>query len=327
MSRKRIRIVLSIAIAGAVLALLADLILAQLLEAKQTVQDEGKVVQIESSTWTSPADQSQHSVKTYSLGTTADEVCKSLESIELNHKYIDDIAIYEMYPTNANAESVIFFIHGQGSRKEEYLYDMTTYAEEGYVCVTLDIKGNGERTSDQTIMSVQATVDTGNDINTLIEYYQTMPFANTNQIALVGLSQGGSVAYWYAAYGRYPLSALVVGSTTADYTCYIDDSSITNGISGNSIWTQKQLDDFIAINNPVNNREAFDQLPILSGHGMDDPLVPTTGDEEMEQYLYSVGNQNASFYYFEQVGHEVPEEFMQKVLPFVQKYLKNATAQ
>lgn len=283
--------------------------------------DEGKSALVDSDSWTSAYDQSNHIVETYTLGKTATEVAKSLNGIELNHKYIDDVCIYEMYPSNADLSSIIFFIHGQGSRKEEYLYDMVMYAEEGYICVTLDIEGSGERVSNQTIMALQAVVDTGEDINTLVEYYQTITFANTDSIAILGLSQGGSIAYWYAAYGRYPLSALVVGSTTPDYKYYIDKSSITNGVIGDTIWTESEIESFISVNNPINRIEVFCDLPILSGHGADDNLVPTTGDEELEKYLNDMGSGEASFYYLDGVGHEVTDGFMQKVLPFFNKYL------
>lgn len=289
---------------------------------QETVHDEGTSAVENTESWISPVDQIQHTVSTYSLGTTAAEVSETLEGIKLVHKYIDDICIYEMYPSTLQNGGIVFFLHGQGSRKEEYLYDMVAYADEGYVCVTVDIEGSGERVSDEEIMSIQATVDTGEDINTLIEYYMNQAYADANRVAIIGLSQGGSIGYWYAAYGKYPLSALVVGSTTPNYLYYVDSTSIKAGAVGDSIWSEAKLNSFIKENNPVNNLPAFDSLPILSGHGMADSQISTKGDEEMELYLYSVGNKDAFYYYFDGVGHNVTEEYMQKVLPFLNKYLR-----
>ena len=149
--------------------------------------DEGTAVSEGREEWLSPADQSLHTVETLTLGNTAANAAENLNGAELHHKKIDDIYLYEMVPSHAKTCPILFMIHGQGSRKEEFLHDMYTYAEAGYICVALDICGAGERTSDEMMMSIQATVTTGEDLNTLIEYYRTQPYADAEAVAIFGL--------------------------------------------------------------------------------------------------------------------------------------------
>lgn len=280
--------------------------------------DEGESSQISKTVWLDN-DGQEHYVTHMTDGTTATQVKDEAQNIVLNHMLIDDVPIYEMYSEKVNTGKMVFFFHGQGSRKEEYLFEMISYAESGYLCVSVDTVGHGERITEETVMSVEATVDTAKDIDLLLDYYHTVNYASPETFALLGLSQGGSISYWYAAYGERIPSALIVGSTTPDYNYQKDDTAIKNGQLVDAIWKDAELDEFVKANNPINNVERFIEIPIMSGNGLDDNVISYKGAEELEKLIIQKGLSNSKFYYFEGVGHDVTEDFMSKVIPFLNK--------
>lgn len=283
---------------------------------KSSIPDEGNSESMEETTWIDSSN-NKHTATFYTNGKSAEEVLSASADIKLNHIIIDDIPVYEMYSENNENEKMVFLFHGQGSRKEEYLFEMLNYVDAGYFCVTVDLCGHGERLTKEAVMSVQLTVDTAKDIDTLLEYYHTNPAANTNKFALIGLSQGGSVCYWYAAYGKHVPYAMVIGSSTPDYRYQDDKVAFKNGESEDSIWSEEEFDDFIESNNPINETEKLINLPILAGNGLKDPIVSYKGSELLEKAKIAAGHVSSQFFYYENMEHEVPESFMMKAIPFL----------
>ena len=283
--------------------------------------DEGDVQFVKSSTWVSIRDNSQHHTDSYTLGETALKIKNELSStLELNHIFIDDIPLYEMHNKDVPNEKIIIFLHGQYSRKEEFLFDMIRFAEEGYYCVTLDLVGHGERIKSYAIMSLEIAKLTANDIDVVLDYYRSCGIANADEIALIGFSQGGSVAYMYCAYGETVPKAIVIGSSTPDYSFFADDTSIKDGKIYETLWSEDEISDFIKNNNPVNNLQRFYSISILSGNNINDPKITYKGSESLEQKLRGVNN-DIHFYYYDISGHDVPETFVQKMLPFIKERL------
>lgn len=303
---------------GLLLAMLAGLLGGCNSKEDVDVFNEGEATLIEKTSWTA-ADGTAHTADFYTFGKTATEVAGQAGGIELKHIWIDDIPVYEMVCSDTNTGKMIFFFHGQNSRKEEYLYEMLNYAEAGYYCVTVDLRGHGERITEEAVMSVQITVETAKDIDVLLDYYGTIPAANEEKFALLGLSQGGGVSYWYAAYGKRKPSALVIGSSTPDYQYQDDANALQNGNNVDGIWSDAQLQGYIDENNPINNLERFIDIPTLSGNGLKDAVISYKGAEALEKAKFDAGYTNSQFFYFENLGHEVTEDFMMRVLGFLNK--------
>ena len=59
----------------------------------------------------------------------------------------------------------------------------------------------------------------------------------------------------------------------------------------------------------------------MSGNSLDDEIVSYKGSEALEKKLSKGGNKDISFFYFDGAGHNITKEFLDKMLPFVQKYL------
>ena len=280
--------------------------------------NEGISTVTKQTTWLDSAGNT-HTADFYTAGKSAGELKFDSSGIQMNHIFIDDIPVYEMYANERERHKILFLFHGQGSRKEEYLQEMENYVNAGYLCVTVDLRGHGERVTAEPVMSVQLTVDTAKDIDTLLEYYHTVSYANADQFALMGLSQGGSVCYWYAAFGKHQPSAMVIGSSTPDFTYQKDDAAIKNGEMVDSLWSEAQLQEFINKNNPVQVQEEWIGIPILAGNGLSDPIISYKGTEQLEKAKIEAGVADSVFMYFNNTGHEVTEAFMMKVIPFLNK--------
>lgn len=290
-------------------------------ESLETVKNEGDVQIVEASSWSSIRDGKIHNVNTVSFGNTAIKIQKQLlRGMEMRHLFIDNIPIYEIRPIDSSSAKMVIFLHGQYSRKEEFLADMVQFAENGYCCVTIDLACHGERINSTPVMSLEITKQTAQDIDVVLDFYRSCHIANADEIALVGFSQGGSVAYFYTAYGEICPNALVVGSTTPDYTYYVEDISIKDGRMSDSIWTEEEIDRFVEDNNPVNNISRFYSVPILSGNNTKDPIISYKGSESFEMQLHHM-NSELRFYYYESSDHNVPENFILKILPFIKEHL------
>ena len=288
---------------------------------EETQKKEGDTQLIDSSSWISLRDQESHNLKTYTLGNTAREIQNNISSrIEIKHLFVDEIPIYEMSPKDASFAKMVIFLHGQYSRKEEYLSDMVHFAENGYCCVSIDLLCHGERISSTAVMSLEITKKTASDIDSVLDYYRSCNMANADEIALIGFSQGGSVAYYYTAYGEVIPKAIVVGSTTPDYTYFVEDISIKDGKMYETLWTEEEINQFIENNNPINNISRFYSVPIMSGNNTKDPKISYKGSESFELLLHNT-NHELKFYYYDSSNHDVPESFVHKILPFIKEYL------
>jgi predicted esterase len=101
----------------------------------------------------------------------------------------------------------------------------------------------------------------------------------------------------------------------------MDDTCIQNGKRTESIWDSTQIADFIDKNNPINQLDKLSSIPIMSGNSLDDTIVSYKGSEAFEKVLKDKGNTDSIFYYFDGVGHNVTEDFVQKIIPYIKKWL------
>ena len=156
---------------------------------------------------------------------------------------------------------------------------------------------------------------------TQAEVAEAAGLADADKFALVGFSQGGSVAYWYSVYGDRVPGALVVGSTSPDYSYSYDDKCICNGEVADPVWSEEETKAFVTQYNPIQHADKLMQMPIMSGNSINDDVVSYKGSESLEKILKKGGNTKIRFYYFDNAGHNVTTEFVSKVLPFIRQYM------
>lgn len=317
--KKRLLIILPVVLAAAAAVIAVVLLTAQ--PKSGETHDEGVSEKKSESSWSVKGDKNQHTAALYTFGKTAEKIREELpDEINLEHKHVDDIALYEMYTEANSKQKLLLFLHGQTSRKEEFLHEMLNYVEHGYYCVAIDLYGYGERTQSDALMSFSATERTSKDLDLLLDYYEATGQADSNNFAIIGLSQGGSVAYHYGAFGKRTPRAIVTGSTTPDFTRFKDNSCVQDGKPVDPVWSESEIDEFIKKNNPIDHIERFYKPAIMAGNSIDDPVVSYKGTESFEKQLNGK-NKNLSFYYFDGLKHNVSESFMRNIPAFLNEHM------
>ena len=111
---------------------------------------------------------------------------------------------------------VVMFLHGTGSRKEEFLALMRTFADRGFATAAIDARHHGARIAAkygsgnaQYFAAMLETYRTGKgrpylydtvwDVMRLVDYLQTRADVDPKRIGVMGVSKGGTEAYLAAA--------------------------------------------------------------------------------------------------------------------------------
>jgi len=111
---------------------------------------------------------------------------------------------------------VVIFLHGTGSRKEEFLALMRTFADRGFATAAIDARHHGARIAAkygsgnaQYFAAMLETYRTGKgrpylydtvwDVMRLVDYLQTRADVDSKRIGVMGVSKGGTEAYLAAA--------------------------------------------------------------------------------------------------------------------------------
>jgi dienelactone hydrolase len=111
---------------------------------------------------------------------------------------------------------VVIFLHGTGSRKEEFLALMRTFADRGFATAATDARHHGARIAPQNgsgnaqyFAAMLETYRTGKgrpylydtvwDVMRLVDYLETRADVDPTRIGVMGISKGGTEAYLAAA--------------------------------------------------------------------------------------------------------------------------------
>lgn len=111
---------------------------------------------------------------------------------------------------------VVIFLHGTGSRKEEFLALMRTFADRGFASAAIDARHHGARIAAkhgsgnaQYFAAMLDTYRTGRgrpylydtvwDVMRLVDYLETRADVDPTRIGVMGISKGGTEAYLAAA--------------------------------------------------------------------------------------------------------------------------------
>lgn len=111
---------------------------------------------------------------------------------------------------------VVILLHGTGSRKEEFLALMRTFADRGFASAAIDARHHGARIGSkaepgnaQYFAAMLETYRTGKgrpylydavwDVMRLVDYLETRADVDPKRIGVMGISKGGTEAYLAAA--------------------------------------------------------------------------------------------------------------------------------
>lgn len=111
-----------------------------------------------------------------------------------------------------NGYPVLLMVHGFGDSKESRFPSCSIYAKSDYMTIAYSVRGHGKSTGRSSIMS-----DTErHDLAAVIEYIKHLPHADSEDIGIIGGSQGGLHALWAAA-DRLHVRALSADAITPQW--------------------------------------------------------------------------------------------------------------
>jgi dienelactone hydrolase len=117
--------------------------------------------------------------------------------------------------TASDRRPAVIFLHGTGSRKEEFLALMRAFADRGFSTAAIDARHHGFRIASddgsnaQYFAAMLETYRTGKgrpylydmvwDVMRLVDYLETRSDVDPKRIGVMGISKGGTEAYLAAA--------------------------------------------------------------------------------------------------------------------------------
>lgn len=264
----------------------------------------------------------------------------TLEKLTLDLNGVEPVPAYFVKPKGAQGEMpVVLFNHSHGGNyqngKDELIYgagylQKTSFAEvfvkEGYAVLCIDSWCFGERrgrTESQTFKDMlwNGRVLFGMmayDSMRAMDYLCTREDVDSRRIATVGLSMGGTMAWWLAALDTRVKVCVDLCSLTDYHTL-----SALNGFDHHGIYyyVPSLLKHFSAAG--INAMIAL--RPHLSLSGVYDPLVPYAGsvkiDKELREIYKSYDAEDAWQLKTYPCGHFETAEMRCETLAFLKKWL------
>ena len=142
---------------------------------------------------------------------------------------IDRISMLEITQKGAPEHlPLVILIHGWTGRKEDVLFFAYFLAVRGYVVVSMDAFGHGERALKEG-WTVEAfsnlLLQTSDDINRVIAHYEKDPRVDVSRVGLSGISMGGVITYYYLTREDKRIRAAVPMIATPDFTSLINSQN------------------------------------------------------------------------------------------------------
>lgn len=219
---------------------------------------------------------------------------------------IDGIPLYEVKKNDDEPKPLVIILHPGFDHK--HLDEAAVLAAEENVCmVTIDCAGSGE-SQDGPIQAPAAFMETVKDIDTLIEYYNTVPDVDATNFGIMGRSLGGNIAMYYVIYGKYKPTAINVKNASADLT---DEGPIWDCFDKGQnqqppVWTEEQLKSFAAATAPLKYPEYFKDIWVYACCGELDDTHSPVNMKKLKEAVEALGGEKFVYHLFEGVGHEEP---------------------
>lgn len=223
---------------------------------------------------------------------------------------IDGTQLYEIKKNDSKPKPLVILLHPGFQHKD--LNEAASLAADENVCmVTIDCSGSGE-SQDGPVQAPAAFMETVKDIDTLIEYYNTVPDVDAANFGLMGRSLGGNISMYYVLYGKYKPTAINVKNASADLT---HENSVWDcfdkGANGQpAIWTEDQLWSFTAATRPLNHPEYYKDIWVYACCGALDDMHSPVNMKKLCQAVEALGSEKVVYHLFEGVGHETPQSWL-----------------
>ncbi len=224
---------------------------------------------------------------------------------------IDGTPLYEVKKNNDNLKPLVIQMHGGFDQKNiDYALELVQ-KEEGLCVLSIDCAGSGE-SQDGPLQAPAAWMETVKDIDTLIEYYNTISDVDAKNFGLIGFSMGGNISEYYTVYGEYKPTSICLENAGADLTgsgaswdCFDKGKNALP-----PIWEEEQMWNFTTATAPLAHPEYFKDVRMYICVGAEDDIHSPQKMEEFKNAVEALGNENIIYHYYEDVGHETPRSWI-----------------
>lgn len=244
---------------------------------------------------------------------------------------IDRIPMLEITQKGAPEHlPLVILIHGWTGRKEDVLFFAYFLAVRGYVVVSMDAFGHGERAMKEG-WTVEAfsnlLLQTSEDINRVIAHYEKDPRVDVSRVGLSGISMGGVITYYYLTREDKRIRAAVPMIATPDFSSLIN-SQISEeilrmlGQEGKDITADATLGAIMAMQ-PSQKMHLMTSVPLLMLNGTSDPLIDLEGVRQFYQNIKPLYKdpESVKLIEYEGVTHYTPYEMQVDAFNWFQKYV------
>lgn len=268
------------------------------------------------------AAESSHSVEELALDSFTGSIGKQNKWAAIRHFRLDGIPVIGIGKAGGHSMPLLFFLHEQGGKKEDFIDLAVMYAELGYYCVLFDLPGYGEYVLPESIESIESAVLAADSIASLLDYYGTQPETDADRFALWGISMGGSAIYHYTAFGNKSPFAIVVACTSPDFSLIEDLGSVKNGKGSEAQWSESEFLRYIKEHNPIDHLKELLIPSVLSFNGLRDDVIPVEGSQKLEASFKENGKTDYTFIYDKQARHDMTPEFLDQAFGFMEKFVR-----
>ena len=255
-----------------------------------------------------------------------DTVASDLEYLITKHEW-QGMYFYDVVSRDAEGKRpLIFFLHGLGGEKEDVVSYAKRLADQGYTVAVPDCVGHGESRTEQPLNFFDVMQQTAAGCIRILEYYQNSEYGDPSRFSMVGISMGGMIALYSAAYSERQPEAVVSVCGTADWESILGDDEIyINFVDGGMqpMGEESEKDALIVSlvqNSPDQNLAYLLQTPILMINGDADETIPISG---VKSFIAKAGlypNQ-LEWIIEEERGHEVGAGDVDETIDFFAKYM------
>lgn len=247
----------------------------------------------------------------------------TVEDLYLKNKYNEKIYAKLYKPKKRGKVPIVIYSHGLGASYRaatNYAIELTQY---GIATIAFDFRGGADNNKSDGSSKNMSFLTEMEDLEFMIEEVKKMDFVDTDQIILMGSSQGGAISALVSANHPndikgtvllYP--ALGIPNAVKNWYSSIDEipetTKMTSGITvGKNYFTDIwNLDVYSIVEN--------DKKDIAIIQGTKDSLVPVAQSEKLNK-IYK----NSKLYLVEGAGHGFTGRYFNKAMEHVVDYLKH----
>ena len=247
----------------------------------------------------------------------------SVNGMYLTNERGEKIFVNLYKPNKKGKYPIVIYSHGLGASYRACGDYADHLAKEGVASVCIDFRGGSNRSKSDGLTTEMSFLTEMEDVEFLIKEVKTWDFVDTDNIILMGSSQGGAVSALVSsshpddikgAILLYP--ALSIPEAVRNWYNSTDEipdevpmtTSITVGPKYfKDIWDMNVYDQIVK-----------DEKKILIIHGTEDPLVNISLSRKINE-LYK----NSELFEIEGAGHGFDDEYFDEAIVHVDDYLKD----